>query len=289
MVPGRRSALKGSRSASTAPSAGLPACIEKGLFEKYEVMRGADAAGHGLVDEVEVEKLDHRFAHAPVLELRFAGVHHEADDARGALVRHLKLDHVARGDGRKVVAAGPFRQVVLAVGGDAAAFHRFEDRDRVGEVVVADGVEVPHAPVHGQVLAPPVRVAAIGDADARIDRVDDIGARAGQLVQRRRLEVLAVEIGLPQDRAQAKDQRQFAVFGVEGEADAAVADGFCSCNLLPGAKDSAGCRWCPSVSKDHSTSSTVTGLPSENRAPSRRVNSTKVRASSVSIDSARSP
>ena len=45
----------------------------------------------------------------------------------------------------------------------------------------------------------------------------------------------------------------------------------------------------PSVSKDQSTSSTVTGLPSENRAPSRRVNSTKVRASSVLIDSAKRP
>ena len=43
------------------------------------------------------------------------------------------------------------------------------------------------------------------------------------------------------------------------------------------------------VCMDHMTSSTVTGLPSEKRASGRSTNSTQDRASSVSIDSARSP
>ena len=43
------------------------------------------------------------------------------------------------------------------------------------------------------------------------------------------------------------------------------------------------------VSIDQITSSTVTGLPSENFAPSRRVNSTEERSGATSIDSASRP
>ena len=68
--------------------------------------------------------------------------------------------------------------LTVMCGGDAAAFHRFKDRDRVGEIVVADGVEVPHTLVHGQVLAPPVGIAFEGNAAPRVDLADAIGATA---------------------------------------------------------------------------------------------------------------
>jgi hypothetical protein len=51
----------------------------------------------------------------------------------------------------------------------------------------------------------------------------------------------------------------------------------------------AGCPWVPTVSSDQITSSTVTGVPSENRASGRRVNSTQLRSAGVSMDSASRP
>ena len=49
------------------------------------------------------------------------------------------------------------------------------------------------------------------------------------------------------------------------------------------------CPSLPSISKDQITSSTVTGVPSENRASFRKVNSTHDRSGGVSTDSAKSP
>jgi hypothetical protein len=45
-------------------------------------MRGCASAGQRVVDEFEVEGVDQRLAHAPVVERRAAGVHHETGHAR---------------------------------------------------------------------------------------------------------------------------------------------------------------------------------------------------------------
>ena len=148
-------------------------------------------------------------------------------------MRDFGLDDVTGLDGGEVVGRQPLGDIGLTVGIYLTGLERLEDRLRVGVVVVADLVEVPHALVEGQILAPPVGVALVSDLDAEFGACKGVWAGADGNLHRGFGEILALPLGLLQDRAQAKDQRQFAVFGVEGEADRAFAGLLHRRDLLP--------------------------------------------------------
>lgn len=97
-----------------------------------------------------------------------------------------------------------------------------------------DFVEIVGAAPEGQVLAPVIGVAPQGHVTPDLVILDHVGRRAdGHVGQRGLGEVLALPLGLFQDRAQAGDEGQFAVLGVEGQPDAARAGRFDLFDLLP--------------------------------------------------------
>ena len=191
-------------------------------------------AGQGLVDEFEIEGLDQGFAHAPVGKDFAPRVEHESVDARGALMRDFRQNHIARLHCREGIVAGPGGGVRLAVAGDVTGLERLEHHAAIAEVIIAHFIEVMLAAVEGQIGPPPVGVPDIRDVPARLERANNIGARPDNGVQRRDGEILAVPLRLFQDRPQAQDQRQLAVFGVEGEPDGARTGLFGLGDLGPG-------------------------------------------------------
>ena len=114
------------------------------------------------VDELVVEGVQQRVAHPPVGEDRPPGVEDESLHPRRPPVRHLLERHRARPHRREAVVARPPRRAGLAVDREVAGGEGLEQHARVDEVLVADRVEVVHAPVDRQVPPPVVGVALEG-------------------------------------------------------------------------------------------------------------------------------
>src|SRR5262249_1346795 len=66
-----------------------------------------------LVDPIEVEEVDERFAYAWVGEHRTAGVEDETRHAGGESDGHFLADDASVAGGRKIIALGPERRIVL--------------------------------------------------------------------------------------------------------------------------------------------------------------------------------
>ena len=182
------------------------------------------SAVQGLVDELEVEDLNHRLAHPPVLKLGAAGVHDIALNAGRALVRNLRQHHVARLHRREVVLRRPFLGVGFAVGVGFARLERLEHHVAVAVEFIPDRVEV-HLTLHERhVLAPIIRVAFEVQIPPRFEIPDHIGRRSDRdHVDARRLKVMPFPLGFLQDGPQPHDERQFEIDRVEGEPDRARA------------------------------------------------------------------
>ena len=166
-------------------------------------------------------------------------------------MRNFGLDHRSIGDGGEVVGRQPFGGVAFAIGRNLACLERLECGGVGGIVVIADLVKVPLALVEGQILAPPVRVALVACKDAKFGLVQHIGAGTDGQVLRRFSEILALPLRLFQDRAQTKDQRQFAVFDVEGELHRPLAGLFHRGDLFPGTKISRSADCAQSLHRPH--------------------------------------
>lgn len=141
-------------------------------------------------------------------------------------MRDFGFHHGAGSDRGESIIGLPAGRVEFAVDRDVARREGLEQGARVGEIIVADRVEVVQAAVVGQIPAPIFGIALKDDGATGFMRADDIGARADGHTQRAGGEIDAVPIGFLQDRAQADEQRQFGIRGVEGEADGAVPDLF---------------------------------------------------------------
>ena len=202
---------------------------------------GGDAwlaiAGHGVVDEFEVEGVDQRVAHPDVIKGSAARVHHEAGHAGGLLMRYLGFDHVARGDGGKIVAACPGFGVEFTYIGQLAGLERLEQHIAITIKIDADLVEIVGAAAQGQIGAPIIGIEAKCDLPSGFEIGHDIGGCTdGNVRQRGRGEIKCVPLGLFQDRAQPGDQGQFAIVGVEGEAHRTRPGGLDRFDLCPEAE-----------------------------------------------------
>ena len=149
-------------------------------------------------------------------------------------MRDFCQNNVARLHRWEGIVAGPGGGVRLAVAGDVTGLERLEHHAAIAKVIVAHFVDIMLAAVEGQVSPPPVGVLDVSDVPARLERTDHIGTRPDDGVQRRDGEILTLPLRLFQDRPQPQDQRQFAVFGVEGEADRARPGLFGLGDLGPG-------------------------------------------------------
>ncbi len=129
-----------------------------------------------VVHPLEIEEADERFAHARIGELLTPRVEDERGHAGGQPDRDLVLDDAAVGDGGKRIALRPQRRIVLAANVDLASLEGLELCRGVAEILEADLVEVEAAAVHGQIAAPVVGVALVGDGAAGIDLADAVRA-----------------------------------------------------------------------------------------------------------------
>ena len=141
-------------------------------------------------------------------------------------MRDFGFHHIARLHRREIIVRRPARRVPLAVAGDRAGLEGLEHHTAIAEVVEAHLVEIVQAAVEVQPRAPPVGALGVDDEAARLKGLDAIGAGPDGCLKGRFGEILALPLRLFQDRAQAQDQRQFAVLGVEGEAHRPLARGF---------------------------------------------------------------
>ena len=134
------------------------------------------------------------------------------------------LHHLAGGGAGKVVLADPAGIVELAGEVGFAGLERFEGGRLVAEEVHPHGLNVHRAAAERNVPAPVVGIARQLDEAAVFVVGHDVGSRCDR-------DLLAVQFGkidplplrLLQDRADAGDQRQLAVRGVEGDPDRSVA------------------------------------------------------------------
>ena len=192
------------------------------------------AAGERVVDELEIECLDQRLAHAPVVQRRAARVHHEAGDARRFLMRDFRQHDVAALHRGEVVLRGPFLGVEFAHVGDGPGLEGlFHDRV-VAVELDADFVEIGHAAAHRQVVAPIVGIAGEGDKSVDLVIGDHVGRGAeGDVLDGAFGKIPALPLGLLNDRAQPGEQGQVAFVGVESETHAARAGGLDAPDLVP--------------------------------------------------------
>ncbi len=151
-------------------------------------------------------------------------------------MRHLGLHHLPREHRREGEVAVPAGRVQLAPDVDLAGLEGLEHGVAVGEVVVADHLEIVQPLRQRQVPAPVVGVAAEADRAPRVHPVHDIGARADRHLHRAAGEVLPRPLRLLEDRPHAHQQRKLAVGGVEGEADRPLAGLLHPGDLGPGAE-----------------------------------------------------
>ena len=121
------------------------------------------------------------------------------------------------------VLPGPVGGIFLDPQIDAAALEGFEHGRAFAEIVEADLLEVEPAAIDGQVLAPILRIARVGDGAAGIDARDDVGTRREERLHRRILEGLRRRRVLGENRHQPEDERQLAILAVlERELDGAL-------------------------------------------------------------------
>ena len=163
------------------------------------------AADQGLVDEFEVERVEQRLAHPPVLEDGPTHVEDEAGHAGRSAMRDLRLDDGAGIHRRKRVVGGPFRRAALAVDRDLAGGEGLEADPGICEVVIPDPVEVMQPPVVGDVPPPIVRIAVERDEATGLEIPDDVGAGSDRDPQAARGEIDAVPVGLLENRSKTDD------------------------------------------------------------------------------------
>ena len=176
------------------------------------------------VDPLEIEQHGQRLAHAPVGEDVAARVEEEAEEAVRAAGHEGRPDHLAIVDGGKVVGRFPPDGVAFDIDVEHALLEGLETRGGVAEILDRDRLVIGEAAHRRYVSAPIVGVAAVGDAGAGLDALDQIGAAADRRLKRRFAEGFHID-GVPgQHRRQGDDQRKLAVgVLVEVEPDGAVA------------------------------------------------------------------
>ena len=169
-----------------------------------------DAVEEGGVDPLEVEHGLDRLPHALVLPGLAAQVEEDAAGEGDGAGGDLGRDDVAALLRREVVAGQPAVGVGLAAEGVLAGLEGLEGAGLVGVVVDADLVEVVGADVHGQVLGPVVRVAAVDDGAAGVGAGDLVGAGAERRVHGGAGEVAPLVVGLGEDRGAGDGRQQVA-------------------------------------------------------------------------------
>lgn len=115
--------------------------------------------------------------------------------------------------------------IAVGIDVDIAFLEGLEQRRILQEILDGDLVVIVGADLGGNVLAPIVRIALIGDALAGLHRLHLVGTGPDRRRQRRTVEGFWVDRMFRQHREQAEDQRRFAVgLVVEGETHAVLAD-----------------------------------------------------------------
>ena len=195
---------------------------------------GLGAASQGLVHIFKVEGEDQRFADAPVTQRGAAGVEAKTGHPRWLAIGHQGLDDIAICDRGEIIGAIPFGGIEFADRRNLARLEGLEQHGLVAVEIQPDFVKIVGPPTERQVIAPIVLVPFEGDVTARLKASDHIGARSDWgLVQTGVGKVLCCPLRFLQDGAQARDQGQFPVFLVEGDAQAAFARLFNAVDLVP--------------------------------------------------------
>ncbi len=179
-------------------------------FSKIALRARIEIEEQLLVRPLEVEGEIERLAHALVLELLAPRVDEEALGSGGALVGQRQADEAAFLDGGNVVARRPVERGELLAEIEGAGLQAFELQRAVAVVLVAQLVEIEAAAIDGQVLAPVIGAALVGDVGAGIEVGDLVGAGAERLVERRLFEGVRGVIGLRENGELGDDERQVA-------------------------------------------------------------------------------
>ena len=140
---------------------------------------------------------------------------------------------LALADSGEIVIGQPFGGIAFQPQRQLAGAKCFEHHARATKILDGDLVEIVQTAVEGQILAPPSGVLAIGDRLPRLGIGHHIRARTDRCLEACLVNGPVLPLRLLQDRAQAKDQRQFTVLGVEGKLHRTRTGRLGRCNLFP--------------------------------------------------------
>ena len=191
--------------------------------------------GAVVVDELEVEGMDHGIAHSDVIEGGAATIHHKPCYAAGLAVRDFRLANAALLHRREIIAHRPAFGIELAHKTDSTGFEGLKQGISIPKELDADSVEISRSLAERQVLPPVVRIARQNHGFPRHVGLDRIGRRADRkIIQRAVGKVIRIGIlRLFHNRAQSGNQHQLAVGLGEGQAQFAGADSLDPGDFLP--------------------------------------------------------
>src|SRR5215475_15927790 len=163
-----------------------------------------------LVGPLEIESIDQRFAHAPVLELVTPRVDEPALRAGGRVVgQHGSLDAPIL-ECRKIVARRPGTRGELLAEQIVFCGEAFETNLPVAIIFEANDVEIALSARYGEIGAPPILDALKLDEMSDLEAPDFIGAAAKRSIKRRLVEWFFRIIGTRKDRKRGDEKGHVA-------------------------------------------------------------------------------